>query len=196
MKTFEIQVKNMVCNRCIMFVKQTLLELNLKPISVILGHATFSASNESVLPALTQKLNDAGLQVVTDKTEFTIEQIKIAITKYLNETVLGKHMGNLSEYVSGELAKNYCGLSKLFSKNENVTIEAYAIRRKIEIVKQMLREGELTLSEIAYKLRYTNVQHLSSQFRAVTGQSVAEFRNQFHLLSGSNTTSKQLQAIN
>lgn len=192
MKTLEIHIKNMVCARCIMFVRQTLLELNLSPVNVILGHATFTASNERVLPVLTQRLNDAGLQVVTDKTELTIEQIKIAIAKYLNEITMGKRMGNLSEYVSGALAKNYCGLSKLFSKNENVTIEGYTIRKKIEMVKQMLREGELTLSEIAYKLRYTNVQHLSSQFRVVTGQSVADFRNQYHLLSGSNIKSKQL----
>lgn len=63
------------------------------------------------------------------------------------------------------------------SRNQNKTIEAFAIERKVDRVKQLLREGELTLSEISYRLGYSNVQHLSKQFRAITGSSVSEFKN-------------------
>ncbi|QLH32183.1 MAG: helix-turn-helix domain-containing protein [Cyclobacteriaceae bacterium] len=74
-------------------------------------------------------------------------------------------MSRLSAYLSDHLARNYFSLTKLFSRNQNKTIEAFAIERKVDRVKQLLREGELTLSEISYRLGYSNVQHLSKQFR-------------------------------
>lgn len=186
MKTFEIHIKNMVCDRCIIYVTQALVELNLLPIHVTLGFAKFTATNEDALSDLTKKLNSAGLYIISDKTELTIEKIKIAIIKYLNEVISGKRLTKLSQYVADQLAKNYFSLSKLFSTHENITIEAYTIRQKVEMVKQMLRENELTLSEIAYKLKYTNVQHLSNQFKHITGRSVSDFRNEYHFFSTSN----------
>lgn len=176
MKTFELHIKNMVCERCIIFVQQVLKQLNASPSRVELGHVVFSAPCESVLPILEKKLKEAGLYIARDKTESTMEEIKVQIVKYLDELEAGNKLSNLSAFLADRLARNYYSLTKLFSKNENKTIESYAIEKKIERVKRLLREGELTLSEISYRLGYSNVQHLSNQFRKVAGYSVSEFK--------------------
>ncbi|HRJ29803.1 MAG TPA: AraC family transcriptional regulator [Cyclobacteriaceae bacterium] len=185
MKTYELHIKNMVCERCIVYVQQVLQQLNVSPNRVELGYVIFSAPYESVLPLLEKKLNEVGLQIVHDKTEATIEEIKVEIIKYLNEVENGKKLSKLSEYLADQLARNYFSLTKLFSKNENTTIESYVINQKVERVKRLLREGELTVSEIAYRLGYSNVQHLSNQFKKVTGLSVSEFKASLGVLSRS-----------
>lgn len=166
----------MVCERCIVFIKQVLEQLNANPLKVELGHVIFSSPCDAILPVLEQKLNEVGLYIVQDKTEVTVEEIKLQVGKYLDELEAGNNVSKLSPYLADRLAKNYFGLTKLFSKTENRTIESYAIEQKIERVKQLLREGELTLSEISYRLGYSNVQHASSQFRKVVGCSVSEYK--------------------
>lgn len=176
MKTFEIHIKNMVCERCIIFVQQVLQQLNAPPSTVELGHVIFSCPCQSLLPILEKKLNEAGLYIVRDRSEATVEELKIQIVKYLDQVEAGNNSGKLSTFLADRLARNYYSLTKLFSKNENKTIESFAIGNKIERVKRLLREGELTLSQISCQLGYSNVQHLSNQFRKVTGISVSEFR--------------------
>lgn len=176
MKTFEIHIKNMVCERCIIFVQQVLHQLNAPPSKVQLGHIIFSSPCESVMPILEEKLNEAGLYIVRNRSEAVVEELKIQIVNYLDELEAGNKLSNLSAFLADRLARNYYSLTKLFSKNENKTIESYVIEKKIERVKRLLREGELTLSEISYRLGYSNVQHLSNQFRKVVGLSVSEFK--------------------
>jgi AraC-like DNA-binding protein len=187
MKTFELHIKNMVCERCIIYVQQVLQQLNASPHRVELGYIIFSAPCESVLLTLEKKLNEVGLFIVHDKTEATIEEIKVKILKYLDELEAGNKVSKLSAYLADHLAKNYFSLTKLFTKHEKETIESYLIRQKVERVKRMLREEELTLSQIGYRLKYSTVQHLSNQFRKITGLSVSEFK------VTSKTDKKQMQ---
>ena len=177
MKTYELHIKNMVCERCVIYVMQVLQQLNTPPQKVELGRVIFSSPCDTILPTLERKLREVGLQIVYDKTEVTVEEIKIHIIKYLNEIESGNNVSRLSAYLSDHLARNYFSLTKLFSRNQKKTIEAFAIERKVDRVKQLLREGELTLSEISYRMGYSNVQHLSKQFRTITGSSVSEFKN-------------------
>lgn len=174
--TLELHIKNMVCERCIIYVQQVLHQLNASPHKVKLGHVIFSSPCDAILPELEQKLNEGGLYLVHDKTEVTVEEIKVQVVKYLDEVEAGNNVSKLSAYLANSLAKNYYGLTKLFSRNENRTIESYTIEQKIERVKQLLREGELSLSEISYRLGYSNVQHVSSQFKKMTGYSVSAFK--------------------
>ena len=174
--TLELHIKNMVCERCIIYVQQVLHQLNASPHKVELGHVIFSSPCDAILPELEQKLNEGGLYLVHDKTEVTVEEIKVQVVKYLDEVEAGNNVSKLSAYLANSLAKNYYGLTKLFSRNENRTIESYTIEQKIERVKQLLREGELSLSEISYRLGYSNVQHVSSQFKKMTGYSVSAFK--------------------
>lgn len=118
-----------------------------------------------------------GLSIISDTSEVTVERIKIEIIRYLDEIEKGNQVGKLSDFIADHLAKNYFSLSKLFSKNQSKTIEAFAIEQKVNRIKQLLREDELTVSEMAYKLGYSTVQHLSNQFRRITGFSVSEFKN-------------------
>lgn len=177
--TFELHIKNMVCERCIIYVQQVLHQLNAFPHTVELGHVIFSSPCDAILPELEQKLNEGGLYLVHDKTEVTVEEIKVQVVKYLDEVEAGNNVSKLSAYLANSLAKNYYGLTKLFSRSENRTIESYTIEQKIERVKQLLREGELSLSEISYRLGYSNVQHVSSQFKKVVGYSVSEYKASF-----------------
>lgn len=179
MKTYELHIKNMVCKRCIVHVVQLLHQLNTFPKKVELGHVIFSGDCDTVLPILEQKLNEVGLEVINNTTEVTVEKIKIEIIRYLDEVEDGNLVGKLSEFIADHLAKNYFSLSKLFSENQNKTIEAFAIEQKVNRIKQLLREDELTVSEMAYRLGYSNVQHLSNQFRKITGMSVSEFKNEY-----------------
>ncbi len=174
--TFELHIKNMVCERCIIYVQQVLHQLNAPPYKVELGRVIFSSSCDDILPILEKQLNEVGLYIVHEKAEVTVEEIKVHVVKYLDEVEAGNKVGKLSAYLADQLAKNYFGLTKLFSKTENRTIESYLIEQKIERVKQLLREGELTLSEISYRLGYSNVQHVSSQFRKTVGYSVREYK--------------------
>lgn len=174
--TFEIHIKNMVCERCIIYVQQVLHQLNAFPLKVELGHVIFSSPCDDILPILEKKLNEGGLYIVHEKAEVTVEEIKVQVVRYLDEVEAGNTVGKLSAYLADQLAKNYFGLTKLFTKTENRTIESYSIQQKIERVKQLIREGELTLSEISYRLGYSNVQHVSSQFRKMVGCSVREYK--------------------
>ncbi|HLP16312.1 MAG TPA: helix-turn-helix domain-containing protein, partial [Bacteroidota bacterium] len=81
-----------------------------------------------------------------------------------------------SEYLAREVGRDYHSLSVLFSSVESLTIEQYIIRQKIERVKEFLKYGDHTLSEIAAMMRYSSVQHLSSQFKSVTGLTPGEFK--------------------
>ncbi|HNP94023.1 MAG TPA: AraC family transcriptional regulator [Cyclobacteriaceae bacterium] len=176
MKTYELHIKNMVCERCIIFVEQIMDELNIFPYKVRLGCVIFSTTSKSALPILEKKLQEGGLHVINNRDEITAEEIKLSVKNYLDELEDGKKPGKLSAFISDRLAKNYFGLSKLFSKTQGVTIESYFVTQKVDRVKRLLREGELNLSEIAYRLDYSNVQHASSQFRKVSGQSVSSYK--------------------
>ena len=82
----------------------------------------------------------------------------------------------LSKYLSEQLNKEYSNISKIFSQTENITLEQYYILQKIEKVKELLIYRELTLSQIADKLGYKTVQHLSQQFKKTTGFSPSQFQ--------------------
>lgn len=86
----------------------------------------------------------------------------------------------LSEYLSAQLARDYSGLSKLFSEVKGQTIEHFAIRHRIEYAKELLCYSRLTTSEIAYKLGYSSPAYLTSQFKQITGMTPTYFRELEH----------------
>lgn len=168
----------MVCGRCIKAVKSDLETLGYNVKSISLGEAVIE---EDILhdgyAKLKQILEDDGFELLEDKRAKIIEQIKIAI---INSVFYNKIPGdvNFSEYLEKHLSLDYNYLSSLFSSTENITIEHYIISQKIERAKELLKYGELTLSEIAYQLGYKSVQHLSNQFKQITGFTASRYRNQ------------------
>jgi len=169
-------IKNMVCARCIMVVKETLKQLNIDAEKVELGVVETSHSlNEVDKKQLSENLNRLGFEIIEDKKIRTVERVKNLIIEMVHHTK-SQLKGNLSEYLSRELLRDYSLLSSLFSEIENTTIEKYFILQKIEKVKELLVYDELTLSEIAERLHYSSVAHLSSQFKNVTGMTPTEFK--------------------
>jgi len=179
-----LHIKNMVCPRCIRVVTEELKKLDVKIISVELGEVvTEKVKSELPLGQISEVLNENGFELIQDSRVKIIEKIKKGIIsviyEYDNEDL---EKLNFSEYLSQNIGKDYTYLSSLFSKSEGITIEHYIIMQKIERAKELLKYGELTFSEIAYKLGYSSVQHLSRQFKQVTGMTSSQFKNTFRNL--------------
>ncbi|MFA6467834.1 MAG: AraC family transcriptional regulator [Bacteroidota bacterium] len=174
----EIYIKNMVCDRCIRVVKEELVKLGHDVRSVSLGEAEIGGLiSLQQMTAIKSMLDRNGFELIEDKNARTIESIKTAVIQLVHhnhETAPLK--AKYSEYIAAAVGKEYHALSLLFSSVENITIEQYIIRQKIERVKELIKYDERTLSEIAYMMKYSSVQHLSNQFKSVTGFTPSHFK--------------------
>ena len=121
-------------------------------------------------------LREAGFDLLRSRAEQLSEQIKSSLADYVEHLRTARAPLTASAFLGDRFAATYSHLSKVFSRTTNLTIEKYLIRLKIERVKEMLSYGELNLNQIADELRYSSGQHLSNQFRQVTGVSVTDFR--------------------
>lgn len=172
----ELYIKNMVCNRCIMVVKQVFEQEGLHPVNVKLGEVELEkAPADKQLATIKTNLASLGFEVLDDQKRKIIEKIRTTIIKLIHNGELEENH-KFSELLSHALHKDYSYLSKLFSEVEGITIEKYVILQKIEKVKELLAYDELSLSEIAFQLGYSSVAHLSAQFKKVTGFNPSEFR--------------------
>jgi AraC-like DNA-binding protein len=170
----------MVCTRCQAVVKSELKKLGLHYSYVDLGEAEIL---EDLTLELQSQLNNAlkksGLELMDDKKSILVEKIKtliIELIHYTNDQI----KVNLSDYLSERLNYNYTYLSNLFTETKGITIEKYYLAHRIEKAKELLVYDELNLSEIAYKLHYSSVAHLSNQFKKMTGLTPSHFKNLKH----------------
>ncbi|WP_223857560.1 helix-turn-helix domain-containing protein [Sphingobacterium micropteri] len=171
-----IYIKNMVCNRCILVVRQEIEKLDFAIQTIKLGEVTLLDELDSEkLGKIADVLEPLGFELIDDKKSQLIERIKTIVIKWVREQD-GEHTVNLSDVLAGELHHDYNYLSNLFSEVEGVTIEKYHIAQKIELVKELLVYDELSLSEIADQLGYSSVAYLSNQFKKVTGLTPSHFK--------------------
>tara|TARA_R110000868_G_scaffold6454_3_gene36618 strand:- start:15996 stop:16556 length:561 start_codon:yes stop_codon:yes gene_type:complete len=185
----KLTIKNMVCGRCEMAVKLELERMKIPFISIKLGEVNLSSElTDSEIQELSNNLERLGFELLVDKISKTIEQIKNVIVELVHYQK-DQLKVNLSTYLSESLNQDYSALSKLFSDKEGVTIEHYFIAQKIEKAKELLVYDELTLSEIAIALNYSNVAHLSNQFKKVTGCTPTQFKNR------KENTRKQIDSL-
>jgi len=166
----------MVCIRCKMIVKDELSKLGLHYTRVELGEAEIM---ENITTEQRDKMKVAmqkwGLELMDDKKSMLIEKIKsviIELIHYSDEQL----KNNFSAYLSEKLNYDYTYLSNLFSEVEGTTIEHFMITHKIERVKELLVYDEISLTEIAWKLHYSSVAHLSNQFKKITGLTPTYFK--------------------
>ncbi len=172
----KLYIKNMVCNRCIMVVNTALEELGFTPKSMALGVVDIEGEiTDQQKAIINEQLMSYGFELIDDKKSRLIEQIKTLIIDIVHHKN-SELKENLSDLISENLHHDYSYLSNLFSEVEGTTIEKYYIAQKIEKVKELLVYGELSLSEIAFKLNYSSVAHLSSQFKKVTGLTPSHFK--------------------
>jgi YesN/AraC family two-component response regulator len=170
----------MVCTRCKMVVKAELEKLGVHYILLELGEAEVKEELSSEqLDILGLALKKAGLELMNDKRSILVERIKttiIELVHYTDEQI----KTNLSDFLTEKLDYNYTYLANLFSEVKGCTIEKYYLSHKIERVKELLVYDELNLTEIAYKMHYSSVAHLSNQFKKLTGLTPSHFKNLKH----------------
>jgi AraC-like DNA-binding protein len=172
-----IHIKNMVCNRCIRVVNEELAELGFTIEDIELGEVTLKEEiDDQALERIRQTLVNTGFELIDDKKSRLINKIKTLIIEYIHHDREKPEYLNLSDLLSAELDYDYSYLSNLFSSVEGLSIERYLILQKIEKVKELLVYDELSLSEISYQLGYSSVQHLSRQFKEITGLTPSYYR--------------------
>lgn len=166
----------MVSLRCKMMVKEELKNLGLHYVVVDLGMVEILEDiSEEQREKLKINLLRSGLELLDDKKSILIEKIKNVITELIHYTDELPEM-NYSNYISEKLNYDYTYLANIFSEVKGINIQQYIIINKIERVKELLLYDELNLTEIAYKLHYSSVAHLSNQFKKVTGLSPSFFK--------------------
>ena len=166
----------MVSIRCKMVVESELEKLGLKYYTVDLGEVVVDGDVAAEdRRALKIALAKSGLELMDDKRAMLIEKIKNVIVEMVHyEEELPKT--KYSDYITAKLDYDYTYLANLFSEATGITIEQYIITHKIERVKELLLYDELNLTEISYKLNYSSVAHLSTQFKKVTGLTPSYFK--------------------
>jgi AraC-like DNA-binding protein len=165
----------MVSNRCKLAVRDELKKLGLHFIVVDLGEVEIMENiSMEKREMLKVGLSESGLELMDDKRAILIERIKNIIVEMIHhsEEVIKV---NFSDYLSAKLDHNYTYLANLFSEVQGSTIEQFIISHKIERIKELMIYGELNITEIAWKMNYSSVAHLSSQFKKVTGLSPSHF---------------------
>ena len=167
----------MVCDRCILIVRQQLENLNFAVEGISLGKVTISPDPDpSKLQQISSVLQVLGFELIDKEKDQLIEQIKTQIIELVHYSDLSALKESLMNIIAEKINKDYVYLSRLFSDGEGITIEKYIIQQKVEKVKELLEYGELNLNEIAFQMGYSSSAHLSTQFKAVTGMPPSKYK--------------------
>ncbi|WP_080904104.1 AraC family transcriptional regulator [Parabacteroides sp. Marseille-P3160] len=172
----KIYIRHMVSQRCKIIVMQELKKIGLNYVNVDLGvvnlpkDITREQKNQFNLA-----LQGTGLELIEDKKDVVVEQIKTAVIELIY------YSGNklkvpFSTYLSNRLKLNYNYLSNMFTESEGITIAHFIIMHKIECVKEFIQYDELSFSEIAFRLHYSSIAHLSNQFKKITGTTLSYYK--------------------
>ena len=172
----KLFIKNMVCPRCIMSVEQILKQNGLSHSPVRLGEVDLSEPpTTDQISNLSNDLSAVGFELLDDQRTQQIDKIKTLLTETVQRGNIEDHF-SIAKFLTAEIHKDYSHLSKLFSQVEGVTIEQFFILQKIEKAKEWIIYNELSLNEISFKLGYSSVQHLSTQFKKITGMTPSQFK--------------------
>lgn len=174
----KLYIKNMVCDRCIMVVRNELNDMDFAYSNIQLGEVELASEPPTAkLGRLRENLAALGFEILDDRKSALINQIKSTIITLIHSTDSEELNRKISVILAEKLGKEYHYLSGLFSSIEGVTIEKYMILQRIERAKELLIYDQMTLNEISYSLGYSSVQHLSLQFKKVTGMTPTQFKN-------------------
>jgi AraC family transcriptional regulator len=172
----KIVVKNMNCHCCGKFLKRILGDVGVEIIALLPAGMEFrfdpgTITHEEIIALIEQE----GFELAHDKEDQLIERIKSAVIDLVHHSTFNAMVRN-SDYLVEKFNLSYQHISGIFSKHEHITLEKFIIRQKIDKAKELIQQGDLTLSEIAYMMGYSSVQYLSTQFKAITGVSVSDFK--------------------
>jgi len=176
----KLCIKNMVSIRCKMVVKAVLENLGLNYSTVELGEVEIIGNlSDAKHEQLKSDLLQYGLELMEERKMILVEKIKIVIVEMIHYSDEQPNI-KISDYLSEKLNHSYTYLSNLFTEVKGIPIRHFIILHKIERVKELLMYDELPLSEIAWKLHYSSVPHLSIQFKKITGLTPSHFKNMKH----------------
>jgi AraC-like DNA-binding protein len=172
----SLYIKNMVSIRCKIIVESEFAKVGAMCTSIELGRVQLAGS------ITTEQLHDVGiallpygLELLNNKKSVLVERIKSVIINYIHH-MHAQLKTNFSVYLSTKLNLDYTYLANVFSAVQGITIEQFVILHKIQLVKQLITIDELNLTEISWKLHYSSVSHLSTQFKKVTGFTPSHFK--------------------
>ena len=172
----KVQIKNIDCRCCEMFVRNTFKSLGFEVEHISHGEVKLDKKVDApTRQAVDQRLRVVGLEVVSEPKNTTVEEVKLEIKNLIE----GNHdplKMNLSDHLTEKLKYNYSYISNLFSRAEGITIRDFGIRLRIEQVKRLLIVDGLDLLEISVRLNYSSVAHLAAQFKKTTGLTTTEFK--------------------
>jgi len=173
----QLYIKNMVCDRCILMVRQQLDLLEIGYTNIQLGKVeVLHPLNDDQSARLKQQLQAFGFELLDDPKAAIITQVKGAIIQLIHSQELRDSNKKISVLLAEKLGMDYHSISTLFSSIEGVTIEKYVILQRIERVKELLIYDECSLNAIGDSLGYSSVQHLSQQFKKITGLTPSQFK--------------------
>jgi len=172
----KIHVKNMVCSRCTEAVEYIFKEQGVVIKNIELGQVIVDEITEQQILSIESNLNQKGFEILKEKNSILIQKIKNIIINHVESHPESKQ--KFSEFLSKKIGYDYSYISRIFSSNTGFTIEKYFSLQRIEKTKELIKYDELNLSEIAYKLNYSSVAHLSKQFKQITGMNPSEFKRQ------------------
>ncbi|HSV10145.1 MAG TPA: AraC family transcriptional regulator [Hanamia sp.] len=173
----KLFIKNMVCPRCIMSVENILKQNKLEAKYIRLGEIELTKKlTEKQLNQFGAELQKVGFELLDDVKTQLIEKIKTLLVQKVQEENIEEHF-SIQKFLTQNIFKDYSSISKLFSEVEGITIEQFFILQKIEKIKERLIYNEQSLSEIALNLGYSSSQHLSAQFKKLTGMTPTSFKS-------------------
>lgn len=172
----ELYIKNMVCPRCIMIVKYEIHNLGFATNNIQLGKVSFyDQLDNTSIEKIRTVLNKVGFDIISDRNKQLVEKIKTIVIEKIHHSE-NELPENFLKFIENQLHLDYKYLSNIFSKAQGITLEKFIILQKIEKVKELLEQHSLTLSEISYRLGYSEVSHLSSQFKRIAGITPSNFK--------------------
>lgn len=176
----ELLIKNMVCDRCIRTVREELERSGQEVVRIELGRAEILPDpDDARLAEIRQTLENHGFELLDDKKAALVDQIRKLVIEEVQHLKGNKPENmNFSEYLAQKTGYDYSYVSHLFSSETGQTVEQYIIAQRIEKIKEWLSYNELSVSEIAWRLGYSSVAHLSNQFKKATGMTPAAFRKE------------------
>lgn len=173
----HIQIKGMVCSRCVDFIQRGFYDLSLPVMAVNLGRVSFSVSlTELQRTQVVDFLIRNGFEPMSNRNERLVMQVKKLVEEYINRSQLRNAHLRFSNLLSESLNLNYDSISKIFSDAEELTLEKYIISRRLEKVKELLVYTDKSLTEISHEFGYSSINHLSRQFKEMVGLTPSHYR--------------------
>ncbi|HEV7329439.1 MAG TPA: AraC family transcriptional regulator [Flavisolibacter sp.] len=177
MEQQTIFIKGMVCNRCVMTVETELLQMGHTPVKLSLGEVSFLPNIAHDGTALEERLTLLGFSLLEDKNVKMTKEVKQLVEEVYGGNFDFPERFRFSDLVRQRLQKEYDAVSDAFIATEKKTIEQYIIDFRINKIKEYLVYTDLTLADIAFRLNFNSVAHLSTQFKQQTGLTPSFFKS-------------------